>query len=47
VNDPWLIKAAFGPREVDLNWYSSWLGHDHVVVMTLDKARATGVPVAR
>jgi hypothetical protein len=43
-NDPWLADAVFGPREVSFFWYSSWSGHDRVVVMTADKARATGVP---
>jgi hypothetical protein len=47
VNDPWLTKAVFGPREMNFNWYSSWSARDHIVVMTLDKARATGVPLAR
>jgi hypothetical protein len=46
-NDPWMTKAVFGPREVNLNWYAGWLGRDHLIVMTLDKARATGVPLAR
>ncbi len=46
-NDPWLTKAVFGPREVNFNWYAGWMGRDHLVVMTLDKARATGVPLAR
>ena len=46
-NDPWLTKAVFGPREVNFNWYAGWMGHDHLVVMTLDKARATGVSLAR
>jgi len=47
VNDPWLTKAVFGPREVNFDYYSSWNGHDHIVVMALDKAKATGVPLAR
>ena len=47
VNDPWLTEAVFGPREINFNWYSSWSGHDRVVVMTLEKARSTGVPLAR
>lgn len=46
-NDPWLTKAIFGPREMNFNWYAGWLGHDHLVVMSLEKARATGVPLAR
>jgi hypothetical protein len=46
-NDAWLTKAVFGPREVNLSWYAGWMGHDHLLVMTLEKARATGVPLAR
>jgi hypothetical protein len=47
VNDPWLTEAVFGPREVDFNWYSSWGGHDRVVVMDLPKARSFGVELAK
>ena len=47
VNDPWLTEAVFGPREVNFNWYSSWAGYDHIVIMTLEKARATGAPLAQ
>jgi hypothetical protein len=46
-NDPWLTEEVFGPREVNFNWYSSWAGHDRVVVMTWRKARATDVPLTR
>jgi hypothetical protein len=46
-NDPWLTEAVFGPREVNFDWYSGWAGADRVVVMAMDKARATGVPLAR
>jgi hypothetical protein len=46
-NDPWLTEAVFGPREVNLNWYSSWSGNDRVVVMTLEKARSAGIALAR
>jgi hypothetical protein len=46
-NDPWLTKAVFGPREVNFNWYAGWTGNDRLVVMTLEKARATGVSLAR
>ena len=46
VNDPWLTEEVFGPREVNFNWYSNWEGHDRVVVMTIDKARAAGVTLA-
>jgi hypothetical protein len=46
VNDPFLTKAVFGPREMNFNWYSSWSGRDHIVVMDIEKARSTGVPLA-
>lgn len=46
-NDPWLTEQVFGPKEVNFNWYASWAGHDRVVVMTLEKARSTGVPLAK
>lgn len=42
-NDPFLMRAVFGPREVNLNFYASWRGRDHVVVMTNAKARASKV----
>jgi hypothetical protein len=45
-NDHWLTRAVFGPREVNFNYYSNWPGADRVVVMTRDKARAAGVPLA-
>jgi 4-amino-4-deoxy-L-arabinose transferase-like glycosyltransferase len=47
VNDPWLTRAVFGPREVNFNYYSTWEGPDRVVVMTLEKARAAGAWLAR
>jgi hypothetical protein len=46
-NDPWLTEAVFGPREVNFNWYAVWAGHDRVVVMPIEKARAGGVIFAR
>jgi hypothetical protein len=46
-NDPWLFERVFGPREVNVNWYSSWGGYDHVVVMSFEKAKATGAPITR
>ena len=46
VNDPWLTRAVFGPREVNFNYYSTWEGPDRVVVMTIEKARAAGVWLA-
>jgi hypothetical protein len=45
-NDPFQAQAVFGPSEVNFDWYSSWWGHDRVVVMTLEKARATKVPLS-
>lgn len=47
VNDPWLTRAVFGPREINFNYYSNWAGSDRIVVMTVDKARAAGAPLAR
>ncbi len=46
-NDPFQTKAVFGPHEVNFSWYTSWAGTDRVVVMTIEKARATLAPVAR
>jgi dolichyl-phosphate-mannose-protein mannosyltransferase len=46
-NDPFQIVAVFGPRELNFDWYCGWLGRDRVVIMPIDKARATGVPLAR
>ena len=47
VNDPWLTRALFGPREINFNYYSNWEGYDRIVVMTLEKARGAGIPLAR
>jgi len=47
VNDRWLVEAVFGPRELNFNWYSTWSGHDRVVVMKIDKARSFGVALAK
>jgi len=47
VNDPWLTRAVFGPREINFNYYSTWEGYDRVVVMTLEKARAARAPLAQ
>ncbi|HEY2900621.1 MAG TPA: glycosyltransferase family 39 protein [Polyangia bacterium] len=46
-NDRWLTKAVFGPREINFNWYASWENRDRVLVMTVEKARATGVALAQ
>jgi hypothetical protein len=39
-NDAWLTKAVFGPREVNLSWYSTWEGPDRILVMTTEKAKS-------
>jgi len=41
-NDPWLTQAIFGPREVNFNWYATWLGRDRIVVMSVEKFAALG-----
>ena len=46
-NDPWLTMAIFGPRELNFNWYSGWWGHDRILVMTLAKAKESGVALAK
>lgn len=45
LSDPWLTRAVFGSWEVNINYYA-WGGYDRIVVMTLDKARAMGAPLA-
>jgi hypothetical protein len=45
-NDPWLTVAVFGPNEVNSNYYATWRGDDRVFVMTTEKARERGVPMA-
>jgi hypothetical protein len=42
-NDPFLALAVLGPREVNFAWYSSWTGHDRVLVMSRTKAKQAGV----
>ena len=37
----------FGPREINFHYYSTWEGYDRVVVMTMEKARAAGAPLAQ
>ena len=34
-------------KDVNFNWYSSWSGRDRVVIMAIDRAKATGVPLAK
>jgi hypothetical protein len=42
-NDPQLFKAVFGPREVNLNYYSDWIGDEHIVVLTSAQAARFGI----
>jgi len=42
-NDPFLTLAVLGPREVNFDWYSSWTGHERVIVMSRAKATHAGV----
>ena len=47
-NDPWFTKAVFGPREVNFNWYSTWMARDRIVIMTTNKAKTTtGAPLVK
>jgi hypothetical protein len=46
-NDPFIAEAIFGPREVNFGWYTSWDGHDRILVMTAAKAKGVGVPLAK
>jgi hypothetical protein len=46
-NDPWQITAVFGAREINFDWYCDWMGRDRVIVMPMQKAKATGVPLAK
>ena len=46
-NDFWLTKAVFGTREVNISWYGGWIGRDRVVVMTMEKAKAAQIELAR
>lgn len=46
-NDPFRTEAVFGPLEVNFDYYPTWAGHDRVLVMTHEKARLAGVPLAR
>jgi 4-amino-4-deoxy-L-arabinose transferase-like glycosyltransferase len=43
-NDPFAVERTFGPREVNMDWYPTWMGDRHILLMTLDEARRIGVP---
>jgi len=42
-NEPHVFKAAFGPHEVNLNYYPDWVGDDHIVVLSHQQAIRFGV----
>lgn len=42
-NERTLFKCVFGPREVNLNYYSDWIGDEHIVVLTRRQAVRFGV----
>ena len=46
-NDPFRTEAVFGPREVNFDYYPTWMGHDRVIVMSHEKAKIAGVAIAR
>lgn len=46
-NDPFANERVFGAGEVNIDWYPTWFGSRHVVVMTLDKARGIGLPLLK
>ena len=39
--------ASFGPREVNLDYYPSWIGRDHVLVMRAEDALPLRLAVPR
>ncbi len=42
-----LLVSWFGPREVNLNYYPTWMGHDHVVLLLPETARSLNLKLAR
>lgn len=45
-NEPRVFAHVFGPREVNLNYYTDWIGDEHIVVLSRRQALRFGV-VAR
>ena len=41
------IETWFGPREVNFDYYTSWCGHDRVLVLPTAHARVIGVRTVR
>jgi hypothetical protein len=43
---PWMHHSVLdwiGPREVNLNYYPGWIGHDHAILMDINEAERTGI----
>ena len=38
-----LFAAVFGPREVNLDYYPNWIGDEHIVVLSAERARELGI----
>ncbi|MDE3156914.1 MAG: phospholipid carrier-dependent glycosyltransferase [Acidobacteriota bacterium] len=38
-----LLQRWFGPQEINLDYYPDWTGNDHIVVMSMTRARRLGV----
>ena len=46
---PWMhhnVLDWIGPREVNLNYYPAWIGHDHAILMDMNTAERAGVIAA-
>ena len=42
-NRPGTFVAVFGPREVNLDYYTGWIGDERVITLSPEMARETGV----
>jgi len=42
-NRPGTFVAVFGPREVNLDYYTGWAGDERVISLSAAMARETGV----
>ena len=45
VNQPHVFEAIFGPREVNLDYYTDWPGDDRIIVLKVDQIRRLKLPV--
>jgi hypothetical protein len=46
---PWMHRSVLdwiGPREVNLNYYPHWIGHDHAILMDMNMAKRAGIIAA-